>query len=877
MRPIRVTVIDVDKQVVTDRPNAEVDMTIVNYDRLLDITGENIKKKLAAAKKQQGIIEKGPHSLVLTEKSPTEARKKIKVTYTTTHADWAKVLAKETARVAKEIPELEGELREHQSVLDELMAQDWDFLAIDEAQAVKNPEAQRTIAVFGADRVEALRKVANLEDDLSKLDQKSDDWRRQTMKAELAKLKADLEENPPVAGLITKARRVLALTGTPVDNRPVEIWPIVHALDPVEYPSFFPFAKRYCGAVKTKFGWDFSGNSNLGEMREKLRSTIMVRRKKEDVLSELPPKQHELVVLPADTAELRAALKKERSLEYLADETAEAEAEMILAKATNDDAAYKAAVAKLEAVGIAFEHASSDRQAVALARLEMCTAYIDDLLEKKPGSKVVVFAIHHAVLKALQEHWGNRSVILYGETKMLDRQAAVDRFQTDPTCQVFVAGIRAAGVGLTLTAAADEVFVELDWAPGKMVQAEDRCHRIGQLLKVHVRYLVVDGSIDATMAQMLVEKQAVVDAALDTPTDISLTVPPAPTLDPDAPVPTFGPPRTASVHVGGMLVPGGEAYDSEGRRITSGKVGAAPPENVAPVSDEMKALAMKAMQIVAGYCDGARKKDEMGFSACDAKLGKKLSFMPEYTDRVAHLAIRLARKYRGQLPPNLIEQLGVGEGMKPARVKTVDETGPSAPDAAPAAQVELPMPQVDDLSKKQLESDKKLPAKVVKEIVQDALENTQPPPAVEAPMPPVAVSEPSPEPTVAPEPVVTDWLVDDAVSKSLSSVRRELEAKGAVPGTTDYDAQVRDVAGWIAAHHVPMTPPSEPNRQRLAVVVDRIVEQIKAESGAEAPAPALPPVDLTTLSTEALDDRRAAIARRLAEIAAKRAALGSRS
>ena len=76
-------------------------------------------------------------------------------------------------------------------------------------------------------------------------------------------------------------------------------------------------------------------------------------------------------------------------------------------------------------------------------------------------------------------------------------------------------GLRAAGLGLTLTAASTVVFVELDWTPAAMAQAEDRLHRIGQHYPVLVQHLVIDGSIDAKMAHIIIGKQAVMDAALD--------------------------------------------------------------------------------------------------------------------------------------------------------------------------------------------------------------------------------------------------------------------------------------------------------------------------------------------------------------------------
>jgi SWI/SNF-related matrix-associated actin-dependent regulator 1 of chromatin subfamily A len=107
-------------------------------------------------------------------------------------------------------------------------------------------------------------------------------------------------------------------------------------------------------------------------------------------------------------------------------------------------------------------------------------------------------------------------VIVTGKTQLNRRQMHVDAFQKNSSVKIFIGNIRAAGVGLTLTAASHVIFAELDWVPGKVIQAEDRCHRIGQTDSVLVQHLVVNGSIDVNLIQTLIEKQRILDAALDT-------------------------------------------------------------------------------------------------------------------------------------------------------------------------------------------------------------------------------------------------------------------------------------------------------------------------------------------------------------------------
>ena len=161
-----------------------------------------------------------------------------------------------------------------------------------------------------------------------------------------------------------------------------------------------------------------------------------------------------------------------------------------------------------------FGEMSKVRKEVAVAKIPFILDHVREALEEL--EKLVLFVYHHEVVDALKTSLGDSCVSVDGRTKNEDRQAAVDRFQSDPSCKVFVGTIRAAGVGITLTAASNVIFGELDWVPGNVTQSEDRCHRIGQTDTVFVRHLVLEDSLDERMAQIIVEKQEVIDKALDT-------------------------------------------------------------------------------------------------------------------------------------------------------------------------------------------------------------------------------------------------------------------------------------------------------------------------------------------------------------------------
>lgn len=337
-----------------------------------------------------------------------------------------------------------------------------DLLIVDEAHYIKNPKAQRT-------------KV--------------------------------------VAQWATYAKRKLLMTGSPIVNRPIELHSLLTILDPEGWP-FWTYAQRYCAAHKTKWGWDFSGASNLPELQRRLRARIMVRRLKADVLSELPPKIRQLITL--SPAGYSAILQAEADMQAGVDADIE-KLEMLrdLAEMVGDTEAYDQAVRDLHSRHlVAFEEMSRVRHDTAVAKAPAVAEHVLGLLDSV--DKVVVMAHHHDVVDILTEALAEYGVVsLTGRDNQADRQTSIDRFQDHPEVRVFVGSIQAAGIGITLTAASTVVFAELDWVPGNMSQAEDRCHRIGQTDSVLVQHVVLDGSIDARLAKTLVEKQAVITMAID--------------------------------------------------------------------------------------------------------------------------------------------------------------------------------------------------------------------------------------------------------------------------------------------------------------------------------------------------------------------------
>ncbi len=431
-----------------------------------------------------------------------------------------------------------------------------------------------------------------------------------------------------------EAEKKLFLSGTPIPNRPYEIFTTLKYLRPDQFPRQWTFIKNYCNG-------EFTGHSNLAEMQYKLRSTLMIRRKKEDVLPELPPKRRQIIPVEVKgstkvvKAELEAWERHEARIEGL---TAAVE----LAKA-DSEAEYLDKVDKLDAyTKVAFEDVANERKAVALAKVPAVIEHVRSIVAE--GQKVVVFVYHHEVCDKIYDAFKGHAVTLDGRLINKEkRQARIDKFQDDPECRVFIGSIGAAGVGITLTAASIVVFAELDWVPGNISQAEDRCHRIGQEDSVLVHHLVIDGSLDGRMCKILVEKQEVIDAALD---DQIVT---------ETDIPNWGNRNTTH-------------FTKTPTQIEK--------ESLLIIPEQSKAI-HSALSIVATYCDGAVTQDSAGFSRIDAEMGHSLANQTELTPKAAALGKYLVKKYRRQIPGDLLELCGI---ELPTRPEKIDEiTGVLSP------------------------------------------------------------------------------------------------------------------------------------------------------------------------------------------------------
>jgi SWI/SNF-related matrix-associated actin-dependent regulator 1 of chromatin subfamily A len=416
------------------------------------------------------------------------------------------------------------------------------------------------------------------------------------------------------------AARKIRLTGTPIVNRPAELYNIIEDLGGA-WGSFFSFAKRYCDAHQNGFGWDFSGSKNLDELQKRLRETCMVRRLKSEVLTELPRKIRQIVELEAETPEQKRSVRIESDYEDESDERLNGLRAAVELSKTESDDAYRAAVERLtQASQISFTEMSKLRHETALAKIPAVISHIQNALEDNTN-KIIIAAHHHDVIAALTDGLAEfNPVTLTGENTSEERQAAVDKFQLDGACRIFIGSIQAAGVGITLTAASHVVFAELDWVPGNISQFEDRAHRIGQTETVLVQHLVLSGSIDARMAQTIITKQAVIDSALDI-------------HHPDRTQPVYTPKLAAATH------------DTKPSEI----------ETVAATLTDAQIFAIHAgLRMLAGMDgDHAAELNGCGFGKIDVMIGHSLAERSNLTPKQAALGLKLCKKYHRQLPDEI--------------------------------------------------------------------------------------------------------------------------------------------------------------------------------------------------------------------------------
>ncbi|WUR02612.1 chromatin-remodeling complex ATPase-like protein [Vairimorpha necatrix] len=259
------------------------------------------------------------------------------------------------------------------------------------------------------------------------------------------------------------------MSGTPAVSRPLELYTIFCAMEKTLFPNFSEYGMRYCNGRKIKHWYDYKGCSHAEELNFILNKYFMIRRLKDQVLSQLPDKfRRQIIINCGRTTECK-------NISLVGD------------------------VVEQTVMGMYREAASQ--------KLEPVKMYIDTILEK--DIKFIIFAHHSVMMEGLTEYLKGKNVKFIkmdGSVLTSQRQKLVDDFQNNDTIRVALLSVTACNTGLTLTSGKLVVFAELYWNPGTLLQAEDRIHRIGQSSNVDIHYLVCKGTVDEYVWPILLKK-----------------------------------------------------------------------------------------------------------------------------------------------------------------------------------------------------------------------------------------------------------------------------------------------------------------------------------------------------------------------------------
>jgi SNF2 family DNA or RNA helicase len=251
-----------------------------------------------------------------------------------------------------------------------------------------------------------------------------------------------------------------------------------------------------------------------------------------------------------------------------------------------------------------------------LAKLDHIVEHLTSLHEEDPSRKIIFFAHHRDVLEHISRAFGNAPIV-YGGMTPEAKQAAVDRFNTDPSTWIIGGSIRAMGLGFNMTSSSWVVFGELDWTPATVTQCEDRTHRMGQTADhIMVQHLTLEGSLDARMAHIILEKQEVMDGAVGA-------------LENDEPV------------VVDMNV---EMVTLSNRELA---------KSVLDISEAQIDAIHHSLKILAGVCDFAQSRDDCGFNGCDTIIGHSLAGQSGLSAKQAVLGKKILKKYHRQIPSSI--------------------------------------------------------------------------------------------------------------------------------------------------------------------------------------------------------------------------------
>ena len=283
--------------------------------------------------------------------------------------------------------------------------------------------------------------------------------------------------------------RLWLLTGTPLTSRPINYYNLLNLIESPVAQNWMAYAIRYCEGYQFKAGprkvWNVKGASNLEELRDRT-SRQVLRRLKEDVL-DLPDK----IITPV-YLRLKSKLYEGLMGEYFD--------------------WYRTKTEESSSLTLQFSKLTKVRQIIAEEKISSTIELCENIIEQ--GKKVIIFTNFTNSLQKIVEHFGKQCVFLDGSCSQPQRQYAVDQFQNNDKINVFVGNIKAAGVGITLTAAEAVIMNDLSFLPSDHSQSEDRAYRYGQKSNVSVYYPIFENTIEGVIYDILSKKKSIIETVM---------------------------------------------------------------------------------------------------------------------------------------------------------------------------------------------------------------------------------------------------------------------------------------------------------------------------------------------------------------------------
>lgn len=288
----------------------------------------------------------------------------------------------------------------------------------------------------------------------------------------------------------------IGLSGTPIYNNGVEMYEIAEVTRPGIFGTKQQFKEKFYDVDEIYGEVTFKQE----ELSRFLKANLLIRRKKADVLADLPEKNRIQQTVPIDSIEYEKKIKQM----YVKIENAKRRLGV-----ASEGADRKRRLAEFNS--LLLELRVEERQIAGLAKAPHVVEYVKGLLDDYEDEKFVVFCHHLRVHKILADGlWMHKPLRIVGGQSDTERQAAIDSFQNDDHRRVIICGLRAGNVGINLTGASYVIFAELDWSPAVHAQAEDRLHRIGQQSRVFAHYIIGSGTFDEYIADILTAKGDVI-------------------------------------------------------------------------------------------------------------------------------------------------------------------------------------------------------------------------------------------------------------------------------------------------------------------------------------------------------------------------------